>query len=189
MNAIRNEAREQQILAKLDRKRFARLGAAIYNLTYRMKHRARISRQRREYRTKNREMIARRKAEWAIRTRAERNRYRLSWSRSNPQKQARYRRNWKDSNLDKLRDYTRRRMALIRGANPAPTIFLADIAARDKNRCGICGRVVAKKDRSLDHRVPVSRGGQHVETNVQLAHKRCNFRKGNRFSQPVLELS
>ncbi|WP_158070491.1 HNH endonuclease [Streptomyces luteocolor] len=34
---------------------------------------------------------------------------------------------------------------------------------------------------SLDHVIPLSRGGSHRRDNVQLAHLRCNLRKNNRF--------
>lgn len=32
---------------------------------------------------------------------------------------------------------------------------------------------------SLDHKVPMSRGGPHLRSNVQTAHLRCNIKKGN----------
>lgn len=32
---------------------------------------------------------------------------------------------------------------------------------------------------SLDHKVPLSRGGAHVESNCALAHRICNIRKGS----------
>lgn len=53
-----------------------------------------------------------------------------------------------------------------------------EIYKRDGGRCHICGRRVAKKDMSLDHLVPVSKGGDHVRTNVRLAHLACNVRRG-----------
>lgn len=60
-----------------------------------------------------------------------------------------------------------------------------DIYERDNWVCQICGEPVDKYLRwphplsaSLDHIVPLSKGGQHVESNVQLAHYRCNTLKG-----------
>lgn len=55
--------------------------------------------------------------------------------------------------------------------------------------CGICGDDVDLSLRypdlmrgSVDHKVPVARGGTSNWSNLQLVHLRCNFRKGARFS-------
>lgn len=63
----------------------------------------------------------------------------------------------------------------------------AEIYERDGWRCGICGEVVeaARKlpdpmSPSLDHIIPVAKGGGHTRDNVQLAHWICNTRKGVR---------
>jgi 5-methylcytosine-specific restriction endonuclease McrA len=60
------------------------------------------------------------------------------------------------------------------------TVDPAAIRERDLGMCGICGEFVAVEDQSLDHVVPLARGGTHEPTNVQLAHRRCNSRKGAR---------
>lgn len=41
---------------------------------------------------------------------------------------------------------------------------------------------------SLDHVVPVSKGGEHTYENTQLAHLRCNIAKGNRY-EPAAHLT
>lgn len=67
-----------------------------------------------------------------------------------------------------------------------PEVGLAEIMARDAGRCQLCGRKVAKTlpphplSPTLDHIVPLSRGGAHEPRNVQLAHWRCNVRRWNR---------
>lgn len=52
--------------------------------------------------------------------------------------------------------------------------------------CHLCGMVIdknaAKNDWmrvTLDHIIPISRGGEHVWSNVAPAHFRCNMLKGN----------
>lgn len=52
------------------------------------------------------------------------------------------------------------------------------VAERDGWRCGICGRRVSRMNWSIDHVVPLSQGGEHTYTNVVLAHKRCNSKRG-----------
>jgi 5-methylcytosine-specific restriction endonuclease McrA len=58
---------------------------------------------------------------------------------------------------------------------------------RDDWTCGICSLAVDPAARfpdagsaTLDHVVPMSRGGGHVWANVQLAHFYCNSIKGAR---------
>lgn len=63
----------------------------------------------------------------------------------------------------------------------------AYLAERDGLDCGICGDQVdmaarwpAPKSASVDHIVPVSRGGTHDEENLQLSHWACNHAKRDR---------
>lgn len=51
------------------------------------------------------------------------------------------------------------------------------VFTRDKGKCGICFKPVKKADASIDHIVPLSKGGEHSYVNVQLAHLSCNFKK------------
>lgn len=58
---------------------------------------------------------------------------------------------------------------------------------RDAWTCGICGSAVdrsltfpAPGSASLDHVVPISRGGTHTRDNVQCSHLSCNVRKGDK---------
>jgi hypothetical protein len=58
------------------------------------------------------------------------------------------------------------------------------IFERDKWICGLCGEPVDKiipwpdlECATLDHIIPMSLGGDHVESNVQLAHFFCNLLK------------
>jgi 5-methylcytosine-specific restriction endonuclease McrA len=62
-----------------------------------------------------------------------------------------------------------------------------DLVARDGAVCQRCGGEIDmmleypdRWSKSLDHIVPISRGGRHVLDNVQLMHFWCNSAKGNR---------
>lgn len=68
---------------------------------------------------------------------------------------------------------------------PAESIRPADVYERDEWVCGICSfpvdRMLVYPDpssASLDHILPLSKGGHHVLVNVQLAHLSCNVQKG-----------
>lgn len=60
-----------------------------------------------------------------------------------------------------------------------------EIAERDGWHCGLCGEWVQPGLKwpnpdalSLDHILPIAKGGKHTENNVQLAHLKCNWSKG-----------
>ncbi len=66
------------------------------------------------------------------------------------------------------------------------------VARRDNWRCQLCRKRVDPKLRhphpmswSLDHIIPISRGGEHSYANTQLAHLGCNVSKGARITTPT----
>ena len=69
----------------------------------------------------------------------------------------------------------------------APRYLNAEIFERDGWVCQLCDAPVDRSlnypdtgSASLDHILPLSRGGHHVHANVQLAHLFCNLSKGAR---------
>lgn len=87
-----------------------------------------------------------------------------------------------------------RRRALKLGV-ASESYSLPEIAVRDGYRCGLCNRKVNMRlvgpydmAPSIDHIVPLSRGGDDTTANVQLAHWLCNIRKGNRVGEVQLAL-
>lgn len=85
-----------------------------------------------------------------------------------------------------IRDSNQRRKAVIRGS-AAEKIDCDVVFDRDGWTCKLCGepvnRSVAAPHRSspsIDHIIPLSKGGSHTYDNVQCAHFGCNSRKGNR---------
>ncbi|MET9467779.1 HNH endonuclease signature motif containing protein [Streptomyces sp. NPDC006544] len=88
---------------------------------------------------------------------------------------------------DARRDRYHRRRAQKRAASTGEPVLLAAIAERDAWQCSLCTHpidpAVAWPDSlspSLDHRVPLSKGGAHDPSNVFLAHLGCNSSKGDR---------
>jgi 5-methylcytosine-specific restriction endonuclease McrA len=51
---------------------------------------------------------------------------------------------------------------------------------RDRHLCAYCGGHFAEAELTVEHILPVSRGGRHEWTNVVTACRSCNTRKGNR---------
>lgn len=71
-----------------------------------------------------------------------------------------------------------KRRAQKKGAAILEMIELGLVAERDGWRCHICKGKVAVDEASVDHLIPLSKGGDHSWENVALAHKRCNSRRG-----------
>jgi 5-methylcytosine-specific restriction endonuclease McrA len=55
-----------------------------------------------------------------------------------------------------------------------------NIFTRDRNRCQYCGKNFDRGELSLDHVVPLSRGGETTWENVVCSCLKCNKKKGGR---------
>lgn len=53
--------------------------------------------------------------------------------------------------------------------------------------CGLCGKPIeSESELTVDHIIPRAMGGSTTYENCQLAHKACNFRKGNKYIDPEI---
>lgn len=95
---------------------------------------------------------------------------------------------WRKANPDKVQISQDVRRARVANAPQVERVIRQDIYARDGWRCHLCGKHVKKKEASLDHLVPLSKGGSHVPSNVALAHLRCNVRRGAGYAHAQLRL-
>lgn len=104
---------------------------------------------------------------------------------TNPEKLAERQRAWALANPEKVRERNARRRARKLAAYVAP-VDNKSIYKRDKYKCQLCGENVNMEKSypdpmspSIDHILPLSKGGTHEPDNVQLAHLRCNLKKHN----------
>lgn len=84
--------------------------------------------------------------------------------------------------------YLERLRAAGFGAEYDHTVKLSKLIERHNGICQICGLAVDTSDRTgnaigryyptIDHIIPISKGGSHTWDNVQLAHMICNSMKG-----------
>lgn len=88
--------------------------------------------------------------------------------------------------LSDKREAKHRRRARKRGAFVAP-VFRLTIYRRDNWRCHLCSKPVRRDvvaphplSATLDHVIPLARGGTHEPANVRTAHYLCNARKSDR---------
>lgn len=139
-----------------------------------------------------------------------------SWVDRNPVRHRELGASWKSRNLEKSRESIRRcrlkriaadlqavrakyredrarRRARLLNASLGP-VSPSAIYLRDGGVCSICGFTVSQDTEnnnlraSLDHVVPLSRGGSHDESNVRLAHALCNSVKHARECVPLASL-
>lgn len=88
-----------------------------------------------------------------------------------------------------------RRRAKMESVMVDKDITLEGLFRRDNGVCKICGRRCNYEDYvmrgivfiagdwypSIDHVIPLSQGGEHSWNNIQLAHRRCNYLKSDKF--------
>lgn len=109
-----------------------------------------------------------------------------AWREAHGEEAAANTRAWRAANPEKCRGYAQLKRARKRAA-PSERIDPAKVYARDEGFCGICKEATDPNDWHLDHVVPLSRGGHHTYNNVQVAHPRCNIRKGAKLPQELKE--
>lgn len=92
-----------------------------------------------------------------------------------------------------------RRVRKMRSAIDDRTITLEKVYEKGRGVCALCGRRCSFKDYivrddgtfiagndypSIDHVIPLSKGGRHAWDNVQLACRGCNSRKSDKICPP-----
>lgn len=85
-----------------------------------------------------------------------------------------------------IRNSSYYRIAKLHGAPAEIGITLSKLIKRDGLTCAICGiqciyggNYLADLYPTMDHIIPLSKGGGHTWNNVQVAHRRCNISKRN----------
>ena len=107
-----------------------------------------------------------------------------AWTAKNQERKKATNAAWEKSHPDAMAAKSARRR-VAKSASPVECFSPQEIYERDHWRCRICGGLAARwrKHRdpfsaTLDHVVPLVKGGPHTRENVQLAHMACNSRKG-----------
>ena len=135
---------------------------------YKATHASNISEYMKSYRVLNRDRL---------------NAYYKTWHERNKEHDRQYCQAWRAAHIEQARLHSRlseaRRRARLVGAR-TESIDPWMVILRDELHCGICGLFVEPAELHLDHRIPLARGGPHTEDNLQVAHSRCNRRKGSR---------
>lgn len=137
--------------------------------------RQRVVRDPEKVRARRRE-LAKAKRESGVPSRRVDPAYFREWRASHPG----YYREWVRAHPELVAKHNARTQAIRRGAIVVGDVDRFVVYARDGGMCHICRRRVNPRKWHLDHLVPISRGGEHSERNVAVAHPRCNLRRGAR---------
>jgi len=106
--------------------------------------------------------------------------YKKKWAEENPEKCAASRKNWKEKNLDKVNAYTAKRRAAKRNQTP-------ELSEEEKK--AIEGmywhcrdlEVISGQKYHVDHIKPLSKGGLHCLSNLQVLPADLNMCKGDSY--------
>lgn len=158
---------------------------------------------KRQYRLANAEKVAKHKAEYykankvAIRAKQniymageeqkERQRERLrAWYEANPGRRDELRAQWAAANPEKVKAVGHRRRVTKR-ERPADKVLLVDLLRDQGGLCGLCDQPIDmtlkwpnRLSSSMDHIIPLAKGGDGLRANLQAAHLGCNNRKRDR---------
>jgi 5-methylcytosine-specific restriction endonuclease McrA len=102
------------------------------------------------------------------------------WRMAHPERDALMKRAWVDRNPERRKAVSRmashRRRALMRKTQVA-AFTIDDVAARCSVFGDLCAYCGGGERMTIDHVIPISRGGPHILANLRPACQRCNFSK------------
>jgi len=75
--------------------------------------------------------------------------------------------------------YTQKRYALKKTIVTTKIDYVR-IYKRDNKKCKYCGKILKFKEIHIDHYIPLSKGGKHIESNLNTSCAFCNLSKGNK---------
>jgi 5-methylcytosine-specific restriction endonuclease McrA len=121
-------------------------------------YRESTKKQRKEYQVANRAKLSRQERERINRNEASYLRYRVSQSLEAARK--------RHAPVDEF-------MLTDKGRAAVKQLLTSSL------KCALCSEVIGLKERELDHITPVSRGGWHSMSNLQVVCRPCNMMKNN----------
>jgi len=109
--------------------------------------------------------------------------YMREWHQKNAEKRKKQSAEWRAANRDKWRLYSHGRRAAKANGSGVPASRIEELFSLQKGKCAICSVSLKKAGHHIDHVEPISRGGVHATSNVQLLCPPCNLRKS--FKDPI----
>lgn len=99
---------------------------------------------------------------------------------------------WRERNPGLARERSRldraKRRARVAGARVEKHIRVKWLHNWESKLCGICDLLI-EDDYHIDHIIPLTKGGAHTTTNLQLAHPFCNRSKSNKLASDSVSVT
>lgn len=135
------------------------------------------------YYTENKEEMNIRAREWKAANPERKKELDRIWREENRERKAANDRAWVTANSERVKEIHRisqaKRLGII---NASPVLFIdgdfiTDMMVKQNNSCAICPQTL--DDYHVDHIIPLSRGGKHLPSNIQLLCQPCNNHKAS----------
>ncbi len=131
------------------------------------------------YADRNRDRISEQGKTWYAANKERASKSRSLWYSKNREQRAEYYRRWRLENPELERQYGAKKRALKRSVF-VETVTVAELRKRDGDNCYLCLEPLqfeVYRAVHIEHRIPLSRGGEHSYANTALACSECNGRK------------
>lgn len=96
---------------------------------------------------------------------------------------------YRENHLDQYRMYSENRRALLAGNTTEEEMLTQEqweeVVNKYGGKCAYCGREIVHP--TIDHVIPISRGGKHAKDNVVPACVHCNIVKNDKLLSELLE--
>lgn len=147
---------------------------------YRERHAEKLKEKNRLWRIKNRRLLRERDQRWREENREHLREQNRIWVEQNRARHQENQRRWRRNNPQASINYaTRRRVAI--GDTKIGAQEWRKLMLEYEFRCFYCDEKLTVSNRSLDHIIPLTKGGQHHIDNLIPCCRSCNSSKGNRF--------
>lgn len=165
-----------------------------YRRRHYQKYKDKVAAQNKKWVKKNPEKVRAIKARWKKLHPEIRRKHSVLYQKRHPDKKRKwaaesYRRNkdkilirvraWASKNKEKRKEYERIKRAKKQGSSGENCFHKIQLLKKERF-CHWCCRPLDNSNRTIDHVIPLARGGRHIPDNLVAACKPCNFSKNDK---------
>lgn len=156
-------------------------------IQYRKDNRDSLNENTRRWRAENPDRDKRNRVLWISKNLERYKRKSREWRVNNRVRDRELNKRWRENNPEKQRVIMFNRNCATRGVRQAVRHgLITSLMQSQGSRCVYCGCDVSSRYH-IDHKLPVSRGGDNSEANLQILCPTCNLRKGSKTHVEFLE--
>ena len=135
----------------------------------------------RKWLSENKEKVREKDREWKKNNASKVKKARREYYLRNLEKEHGQSRRWRKENPEKNLAKEQKRRAIKAKVEHGYVPLITELVKRQDGKCNGCQLKFSKRLKpTLDHIIPISKGGPHIESNVQALCLSCNIRKGNK---------